>query len=109
MVLRKVARWQRSGLGIEIEPIVGDGKPSLATSLAVIRKTGCARRRYCQCRLQSAWLPRISLLDWPPALEQQRGSTRKRVDVGNDRLPTLGECKTVSDAFFFDAWHFAAA
>jgi hypothetical protein len=96
----EIARLAALGLDIEIEPTSEDGKPFIGDILAVIRKTGCARAGIVNADCKVLGYPDLSV-SLAAALENS-ALYAERVDVSNDRLPTLGECNGF-DAFFFDA------
>jgi len=104
MVLRKSRGLAALGLGIEIEPMSEDGKAFHWRHPGRDQEKQDARARVLSMPTAKCLATPISLLDWPPLL---RNSVlyAERVDVGNDRLPTLGECNGF-DAFFFRRWHF---
>jgi hypothetical protein len=95
----EIARLAALGLDIEIESTSEDGKPLLGDILAVIRKRGCERAGIVNADCKVLGYPDLSVR-LAAALENSV-LYAERVDVSNDRLPTVGECNGF-DAFFFD-------
>jgi hypothetical protein len=95
----EIVRLAALGLDIESEPTSEDGKPFIGDILAVIRKRGCARAGIVNADCKVLGYPDLSV-KLAAALENSV-LYAERVDVTNDRLPTLGECNGF-DAFFFD-------
>jgi hypothetical protein len=96
----EIARLAALDLDVEIEPTSEDGQPFIGEILAVIRKRGCARAGIVNADCKVLGYPDLSVR-LAAALENSV-LYAERVDVSNDRLPTLGECNGF-DAFFFDA------
>jgi FkbM family methyltransferase len=95
----EIARLAALDLDIEIEPLSEDGKPFIGDILAVIRKRGCARAGIVNADCEVLGYPDLALR-LAVALENSV-LYAERVDISDDRLPTLGECNGF-DAFFFD-------
>jgi FkbM family methyltransferase len=95
----EIARLAALGLDIEIEPTSEQGKPFICDILAAIRKRGCGRAGIINADCEVLGYPDLALR-LSAALENSV-LYAERVDVGENRLPTLGECNGF-DAFFFD-------
>jgi hypothetical protein len=96
----EIAGLAALGLDIEIEPTARDGKPFIGDILAAARKTGCSRAGIVNADCKVLGYPDLALR---LAAALENGVLyAERVDVGDDRLPTVGECNGF-DAFFFDA------
>jgi len=95
----EIARLAALHLDIEIEPISEDGKPFISDILAAIKKRGCARAGIVNADCEVLGYPDLALR--LAAAPENSVLYAERVDIGDDRLPTLGECNGF-DAFFFD-------
>jgi FkbM family methyltransferase len=95
----EIARLAALDLDIEIEPLSEDGKPFIGDILAAIKKRGCARAGIINADCEVLGYPDLALR-LAVALENSV-LYAERVDISDDRLPTLGECNGF-DAFFFD-------
>jgi len=95
----EIARLAALDLDIEIEPLSEDGKPFIGDILAAIKKRGCARAGIVNADCEVLGYPDLALR-LAAALENSV-LYAERVDISDDRLPTLGECNGF-DAFFFD-------
>ncbi len=95
----EIVRVEALGLGVEIEPTSEDGKPCVSDIVTAIRKRGGERAGIVNADCKIHGYPDLSL-KFAAAL---RNSVlyAERVDVGDDWLPTIGECAGF-DAFFFD-------
>ena len=95
----EIARLVALGLDIEIEPTSEDGKPFIADIVAAIRKRGCERAGIVNADCRVVGYPDLAL-----RLAAALGNSvlyAERIDAGDGRFPTLGECRGF-DAFFFD-------
>ncbi len=96
----EVARLAALGLDTEIEPAAEDGKPFVGELLAAVKKRGCARAGIINADCK--------IIGYPDLAQKLAAALEKsvlygeRVDIGDDRLPTVGDCNGF-DAFFFDA------
>jgi hypothetical protein len=95
----EISQLAALGLDIEIEPASEDGKPFIGDILTAIRKRGCARAGIVNADCSVLGYPDLALT-LAAALENSV-LYAERVDISDDRLPTLGECHGF-DAFFFD-------
>jgi FkbM family methyltransferase len=95
----EIARLATLNLDIEIEPTSEDGKPFIGDILAAIKKSGCSRAGIINADCKVLGYPDLALT-LVPALDNSV-LYAERVDVGDGRPPTLGECNGF-DAFFFD-------
>jgi len=95
----EIGRLEALGLDIEIEPASEDGKPLIGDILAAVKKRGCLRAGIINADCKVLGYPDLALR-LAAALDKSV-LYAERVDVSDDRLPTMGEC-TGFDAFFFD-------
>jgi FkbM family methyltransferase len=95
----EISRLASLGLDIEIEPTSDDGKPFIGDILAAIRKRGCARAGIINADCKVLGYPDLALR--LAAVVENSVLYTERVDVSDDRRPTLGECNGF-DVFFFD-------
>jgi len=101
----EITRVMALGLDIEIEPASEDGKPLIGDILATIRKRGCARAGIVNADCKMLDYPNLALR--LAAAVENSVLYAERVDVGDDRPASVGECNGF-DAFFFDVSSLAA-
>jgi FkbM family methyltransferase len=87
------------GLDIEVEPASEDGKPLIADIAAAIKRKGCERAGIVNADCEVISYPTLAVK--LAAALNNSVLYAERVDVGEGRLPTVGECHGF-DAFFFD-------
>jgi FkbM family methyltransferase len=95
----EIAPLKVLGLDIEVEPAPEDGKPFVADIAAAIRRRGCERAGIVNADCEVIGYPGLAL-KLAAALDNSV-LYAERVDVGEGRLPTVGECQGF-DVFFFD-------
>jgi FkbM family methyltransferase len=95
----EIAQLAAIGLDIEIEPASEDGKPFVADIVAAIRRRGCERAGILNADCKVIGYPYLALK--LAATLDNSVLYAERVDVGEGRFPTVGECHGF-DAFFFD-------
>lgn len=95
----EIAGLAALGLDMEIEPAAEDGKPFVDDLLAAVRNRGCPRAGIINADCKIIGYP--DLAQRLAAALENSVLYAERIDISDDRLPTVGECNGF-DAFFFD-------